>query len=107
MAKFIPEFEVNGKDRITIRQVLTHTGGFHWPNIPLDATYDAIIAAICAMHPEPSWTPGEKAGYHARTGWFILGEILPANRRPTVRSLRAQGSVSTEWHARYVAEYSA
>ena len=28
VAKFIPEFGVNGKEPITIRQILTHTGGF-------------------------------------------------------------------------------
>jgi CubicO group peptidase (beta-lactamase class C family) len=25
---------------------------------------------------EPGWVPGEKAGYHAATSWFILAEVL-------------------------------
>ena len=31
VARFIPEFGKNGKERVTIRHVLTHTGGFPAP----------------------------------------------------------------------------
>jgi CubicO group peptidase (beta-lactamase class C family) len=77
VAKFIPEFAQNGKDAITIRHVLTHTGGFraaagNWTRDPWDLT----IAKICASKTEPRWVPGEKAGYHVASGWFILGELI-------------------------------
>ena len=42
IAKHVPEFAQNGKDRVTIRHVLTHTSGF--PNADLDPTVaDRVI----------------------------------------------------------------
>ena len=77
VATHIPEFAQNGKDGITLRHLLTHTGGIRmldvgWP----DASWDAILARICAMKPEPRWIPGEKAGYHLASSWFVLGEVI-------------------------------
>lgn len=77
VTKFIPEFAAKGKDAITLRHLLTHTGGFrqavlNWPAAP----WEKIIATICAMSIEPDWVPGKKAGYHPFTSWFILGEIV-------------------------------
>ncbi len=67
----------NGKERATIRHVLTHTGGF-----PLlgDPTYDADVSyaeALAAVVESPAmWEPGTKAGYHAASGWRVLGGIV-------------------------------
>jgi CubicO group peptidase (beta-lactamase class C family) len=79
VAKHIPEFAHNGKDRITLRHVLTHTGGFravpgggNWTPDP----WETIIARVCATRPEPRWEPGKKAGYHVASGWFVLGELV-------------------------------
>jgi CubicO group peptidase (beta-lactamase class C family) len=57
IARHVPEFAQNGKDPITIRHALTHTGGFRLPQ-------------------EPRWVPGEKAGYHMASSWFALGEVV-------------------------------
>jgi CubicO group peptidase (beta-lactamase class C family) len=78
VAQHIPEFAQGGKDAITVRHVLTHTGGFRaWPaKLALDDPWDTVIQIICKSPLEPSWVPGEKAGYHPRTGWFILGELV-------------------------------
>ena len=77
VAAFIPEFAEHGKDRITLRHVLTHTSGFRilnvgWPEAP----WEEIIATICRSRPEPRWTLGETAGYHLASSWFILGEVI-------------------------------
>jgi CubicO group peptidase (beta-lactamase class C family) len=77
VVKFLPEFGVGGKDRITIRHLLTHTCGFRlietgWP----DSKWDEIIRNICAATVEPDWIIGRTAGYHTSSSWFILGEIL-------------------------------
>lgn len=77
VAKHIPEFAQQGKDAITIRHLLMHTAGirvarFNYP----DDDWQTIIDAICAVRPEPRWEPGQKAGYHPHTSWYILGEIL-------------------------------
>lgn len=75
--RFIPEFGQNGKGRITLKHILTHTAGirfidFAWPQTP----WDQIIAKICAAAPEANWPVGEKAGYSPFASWFILGEVV-------------------------------
>ena len=77
VARHVPEFAAHGKEAITIRHLLTHTGGIRkldigWPR----KTWDEIVAGICAGKPEPRWVPGRRAGYHRASSWFLLGEIL-------------------------------
>lgn len=90
--RFLPEFGANGKDRITLRHLLTHTGGVRmldvgWPG----ASWEEIVARICAMRPEPRWVPGEKAGYHAMSSWFLLGEVVRrTDGRPFERYVREE-----------------
>jgi CubicO group peptidase (beta-lactamase class C family) len=77
VAKYIPEFAIKGKEPITIRHVLTHTGGF--PRAVGPWSYDPwekIIAEICAAPLEPGWIPGRDCGYHVASGWYVLGEIV-------------------------------
>ena len=66
-----------GKERATVRHVLTHTGGFPMPG---DRTYDADITfdeALAATAATPAmWDPGTKAGYHPASGWRVLGAIV-------------------------------
>src|SRR5437868_5401774 len=73
----IPEFAAGGKEPITIENLLTHTGGFRTAD-KLDPTlsWDEMIVRICATPLEPNWTPGQKAGYHTASAWFILAEII-------------------------------
>lgn len=77
IAEFIPEFGCRGKETITIRHLLTHTGGIRmldvgWPN----STWDDIIEKISGSRLEPRWTPGTTAGYHRSASWFVLGELV-------------------------------
>jgi CubicO group peptidase (beta-lactamase class C family) len=77
VATHIPEFGVKGKEAITIRHLLTHTGGFRllrvgWPKEP----WERIIERICDSRIEPRWHPGRTAGYHLSSSWFILGELV-------------------------------
>ncbi len=77
VARHVPEFGVKGKEAITVRHLLTHTGGFRllrvgWPKEP----WESIIEWICESRIEPRWLPGRTAGYHLASSWFILGEIV-------------------------------
>lgn len=77
VAHYLPPFAAQGKDGITVRHVLTHTGGFRAAPFKFGRDdWDTIIDIICDVRPEPRWGPGEKAGYHPHTGWLILGEIV-------------------------------
>ncbi len=77
IALHVPEFAERGKDKITLRHALTHTGGFRllnlgWPH----ATWEEVIEKICQARPEPRWVLGQTAGYHLASSWFILGEVV-------------------------------
>jgi len=77
VARHIPEFAASGKESVTIRHLLTHTGGFR--NAAVNWTpesWEQIIARINAAPLEPSWVPGRKAGYHAASSWYVLGELV-------------------------------
>ena len=78
VAELWPEFAANGKQGVTIRQVLNHTAGV--PAVPLDTTvedlcdWDKMCAAMAAA--ELWWEPGTKVGYHAMSFGYILGEVV-------------------------------
>lgn len=77
IAQDLPEFGQYGKEHITLRHCLTHTGGFRTADAVSDQLpWDEMIAQICAVRPEPRWEPGEKAGYHTSGSWRILGELI-------------------------------
>ena len=73
-----PEFGAHGKEKVTVRHVLSHTAGV--PGIPLTTTiedlcdWDKMCAAIADQ--ELWWEPGTKIGYHAYTFGYIVGEII-------------------------------
>jgi len=76
VAEVIPEFAQNGKESVTVRHLLTHTAGLR--NLDTGGSSDAEekLAWICAQPLEPNWVPGERAGYHIKGSWFLLGEIV-------------------------------
>lgn len=90
VTRFVPEFAQGGKDPVTIRHLLTHTGGFRsvetgWPDVP----WQESIQRICAAPLEADWVIGRTAGYHTASSWFILGEILQRiERRPYSEIMR-------------------
>lgn len=78
VARYWPEFAANGKENVTVLDLLTHRAGV--PQMPDDVTaemmtdWDAMCRAIAA-HP-PLWEPGTKTGYHAWTFGWLLGEVV-------------------------------
>lgn len=92
IANSIPEFAAGGKQAVTVRQLLVHTGGFRWVDAGHpQASWDETIARICAAKLERDWTPGEKAGYHPYTSWYILGELVRRiDGRPFERYVREE-----------------
>ncbi|HEY3674268.1 MAG TPA: serine hydrolase domain-containing protein [Acidimicrobiia bacterium] len=81
VVRFLPEFGAHGKDRITLRHLLTHTAGIRGGDAvastaPGTEYWDEIVAGICAIEPETDWIPGQRAGYHLSCGMTILAEIV-------------------------------
>jgi CubicO group peptidase (beta-lactamase class C family) len=78
VAEIWPEFGRQGKEGITVRQVLNHSAGV--PQMPAGVGYaevcdwDRICGAIAQLSPQ--WTPGTRIEYHAMTYGWILGEVL-------------------------------
>lgn len=77
VATYWPGFARHGKDRITLRHVLTHTAGV--PQMPRGVTpetmidWEGMITAIAEL--EPLWEPGARRGYHGLTFGWILAEV--------------------------------
>lgn len=79
VAEYVEGFEAHGKDGILVEHLLTHTAGLRAApfNFP-EQSWDAILEVISASRPEPRWIPGERAGYHPQTAWYLLGQVLQA-----------------------------
>jgi CubicO group peptidase (beta-lactamase class C family) len=78
VATWVPAFAARGKESITLRHVLTHTGGFR-SLFDLEGradSWDDAVHRVCASRLERDWVPGRRAAYQARSGWQILGEIV-------------------------------
>src|SRR5689334_22615712 len=73
-----PEFAQQGKERVTVRQLLAHQAGLFAIDEPVDRETVADpdrLAAVMA-HQKPAWEPGTRQAYHAITLGFYEGELL-------------------------------
>jgi CubicO group peptidase (beta-lactamase class C family) len=87
VATYWPEFAQNGKQDVTVRQLLSHRAGLAALDAPIDAgllTDPEALAPVLARQ-APLWEPGSRQGYHAVTLGFYVSELLrqvdPAGRR--------------------------
>jgi len=74
--KFWPEYGNNGKDRTSIKNILTHTAGVpNHESLPLRdyADWGRIIEWIEGLVPE--YPPGQMIQYHALTFGWIVAEL--------------------------------
>lgn len=76
---YIPEFACNGKENITIAQVLSHRAGV--PQIPISNPHpsllfkwDSVIDLINSGYTKRG--NGSQQAYHAIVGGYILGELV-------------------------------
>jgi len=77
VADYWPDFGQNGKEAITTRHILTHTGGFRTAEGAEAApTLEDAARSVASARIERDWEPGKKAGYHATAGWRVLSELV-------------------------------
>lgn len=72
----MPGFGTNGKDVITVEQVMLHTSGF--PLAPMPALEGATSDGRCARFAQwrLNWEPGTKYQYHPTSAHWVLAEII-------------------------------
>jgi CubicO group peptidase (beta-lactamase class C family) len=76
VADYIPEFATNGKDVVTVEQVMLHTSGF--PHAPLGRpdwfTREGRLRRFGQWR--LNWEPGTAYEYHATSAHWVLAELV-------------------------------
>jgi CubicO group peptidase (beta-lactamase class C family) len=78
VAKYWPEFAENGKERIEVRHILSHTSGVSGWEAPftIEDMYDRDAATRQLATQAPWWEPGTASGYHAQNQGHLVGELV-------------------------------
>ena len=78
VAEVWPEFAANGKQDITIRQLLSEQAGMAAMDLKLNlgnmGDQNTLAAALARQ--APNWTPGDWAGNHAYTIGWLASELI-------------------------------
>lgn len=88
VAAYWPEFAENGKDRIEVRHILSHTSGVSGWEAPFatEDMYDWEFSTRRLAAQAPWWAPGTASGYHAQNQGHLVGEVV---RRVTGKPLKS------------------
>ena len=76
VSEIIPEFATNGKDAITIEQVLLHTSGFPGRAVRSARVGRPRQAARAFASWRCNWEPGTRYEYHATSAHWVLAELI-------------------------------
>ena len=76
VASVLPAFGTNGKEAITLSQVLLHAGGF--PHAPVGAAEFADRDARLARYRQwrTNWEPGTRFEYHPSSAHWVLADCI-------------------------------
>ena len=78
VSTYWPEFAQHGKDKVTVRQLLSHQAGVPALDTAVDkevmVDFDRLAGILAAQ--TPAWEPGTRQGYHALTVGFYEGELI-------------------------------
>jgi CubicO group peptidase (beta-lactamase class C family) len=78
VATYWPEFAQNGKEHITVRQLLAHQAGLFAFDEPVDVGVISDLDRLAEVmaRQRPAWEPGERQAYHAISLGFYQGELI-------------------------------
>ena len=78
VSTYWPEFAQNGKETVTVRQLLAHQAGLFAFDEPVDKNVVADLdrLAVVLARQKPAWEPGSRQGYHAISLGFYESELL-------------------------------
>ena len=76
VVSYIPEFCGEGKEAVTVAQLLTHTSGFpHAPMGPRDwSTRESRLQRMAQWR--LNWEPGSRCEYHQSSAHWVLAELI-------------------------------
>lgn len=77
VAQYWPEFASEGKERITVRQAVSHHAALHLVDAAEPGDYfrwERMVAAIARQRPQ--WAAGRRGVYHTVSSVFILGKLI-------------------------------
>jgi uncharacterized protein YbbC (DUF1343 family)/CubicO group peptidase (beta-lactamase class C family) len=75
LARHIPDFGMNGKDSITIRQLLTHYSGLK-PDLDMNTPWQGQAAAFRLAHEEKPQSPPGSQFVYSDINFIELGELV-------------------------------
>jgi uncharacterized protein YbbC (DUF1343 family)/CubicO group peptidase (beta-lactamase class C family) len=75
VAHYIPDFGMNGKDAVTVRQLLTHYSGLR-PDVDLNPSWVGRDAAFRLAHEEKLQAPQGSIFIYSDTNFIVLGELV-------------------------------
>jgi len=75
VAHYIPDFGMNGKDAVTVRQLLTHYSGLR-PDIDLNPPWVGRDSAFRLAHEEKLQAPQGSIFIYSDTNFIVLGELV-------------------------------
>ena len=78
VAKYWPEFAQNGKEKVEVRHLLSHTVGLPaWePPFSLDQAMDIETSTARLAAQAPWWEPGTRGSYHASSFGHLNAELV-------------------------------
>ena len=76
VADIIPEFATNGKDVVTVRQVLTHTAGFPFAPLGYPKMLDRTKRLEAFARWRLDWEPGSRLQFHLTGAAWLIAEIV-------------------------------
>jgi CubicO group peptidase (beta-lactamase class C family) len=89
VCRHFPEFAANGKEAVTVRHLLTHTGGLTDP-VPHVVPWDEAVAAVCRAPLVEGWVPGARCAYNSVAMWIVAGLVARLSGQPFARFVRAE-----------------
>jgi CubicO group peptidase (beta-lactamase class C family) len=76
VAHIIPEFGTNGKEIVTVEQVLLHTGGFPYAPFKPECWGDREALLDAFQRWRLNWAPDSRYEYHPTSAHWVLSEII-------------------------------
>ena len=78
VAQYWPEFAQNGKEKVLVSHVMSHSAGLPGWDKPVSVTDIHDADKVAALFEEQAvwWEPGTELGYHAISIGNIMGEIV-------------------------------